>query len=262
MAGVKSGLRSAQPQLSHPRNIIIVRHGETPANKAGRTGRVCDTEQDVKLLRGKSDRDLPLTPRGREQARCIGRLIRKRWQFAQFDFYYDSGYRRSIETLKLILESYPKSERRRSKRRSHLDLRERDAGYLYGMTLNESRLAFPWWEKHEKRVGPVYSRPPGGESLADAWQRVHMFLNSLRRARPGKDVLIVAHGRLMLGFKYWLEKRPAMNVDRLYREHHHIHNCEAWWYERSTRDTKYLQCRRLVPRMRRSARKATKPVPR
>lgn len=234
-------------EYQHVRNIVIVRHGQTPANAAGRTGRFFNTAGDIALLAGRPDHELPLTEKGREQARLIGRLIRERWEFGQFNYYYDSGYRRAIETLDLVLEAFPETERAEGKRRSHLDLRERDAGYPYALTVHEGRNLFPWWERYELLVGPVYARPPGGESIADAWQRVHIFLNSVRRARAGKDVLLVTHGRLMVGFKYWLEKTPARDIDRLFAECKDINNGEAWWYQRDPTDTRYDFKGKLVP---------------
>lgn len=236
-----------QRRFRHPRSIVIVRHGETLSNTAGRKGRLWLNEKERAKLCGLADHELPLTKAGQEQARSIGRLIRREWGFDRFNIYYDSGYRRSIETLELLLEAFPESERDPARRRSHLDLRERDAGYLYSMTVSSARKAFPWWVRYERLVGPVYSRPPGGESLADAWQRVHSFLNSVRRSRAGQDLLVVTHGRLMLGFKYWLEKSPARDVARLYDEHAHIANGEAWWYRREPGDTAYHRVALLRP---------------
>lgn len=235
------------PKFEHVRNIVLVRHGQTPANAADRTGRFFDTAADIALLDGKPDHELPLTDKGREQARRIGRRIRTEWRIDRFDYYYDSGYRRAMDTLDLALEAFPASERDENKRRSHLDLRERDTGYPYVLTVQEGRTLFPWWERYEQLVGPVYARPPGGESIADAWQRVHMFLNSVRRARAGKDILVVTHGRLMVGFKYWLEKTPARDINRLFAEHKDIENGEAWWYHREPADRSFTLRGRLVP---------------
>jgi broad specificity phosphatase PhoE len=174
-------------------------------------------------------------------------MLRDEWGFKRFDAYFDSGYRRSIETLDLILRALPTRERRQADRCSHLDLRERDTGYPFLMTACEGDTFFPWWREYEEMVGPIYSRPPGGESIADAWQRVHMFLNSMRRSRAGDDVLIVTHGRIMLGFKYWMERHPACDVNRLYKERSRIRNCEAWWYRYDIDARRYVHIRRLVP---------------
>jgi len=235
-------------RFEHPRNIVLVRHGETPANRPGmRQGRYFVSASAIAKLRGRADHELPLTSKGRAQTLEIGRLMREKWPFRRFDVCYDSGYRRAMETLDLILESYPKNQSDPSTRRSHLDLRERDAGYSWTVPLKRARRLFPWWGKYEKRVGPIYSRPPGGESVADAWQRVHMFLNSVRRSRPGQSLLVVTHGRIMLGFKYWMEKIPAKDINRLYDEYEHIANAEAWWYRRDRHDRFYELVGKLLP---------------
>jgi len=233
--------RRRRKTLLHPRNVIIVRHGHTIANKAAkrRTGRFFNSQRVIAMLKGKADQDIPLTAEGVAQALAIGRLIRDRWRFKRFNICYDSGYERTMRTLDLILESFPANQREESTRRSHLDIRERDAGYAWTVPLRKSRKLFPWYEEYEKLVGPIYSRPPGGESVADAWLRVHMFLNSVRRARAGQDLLVVTHGRIMMGFRYWMEKRPASDVNALYEESKDIGNCEAWWYEHRAGDEKY-----------------------
>jgi broad specificity phosphatase PhoE len=233
--------------MEHPRNIVLVRHGETPANAADRTGRFFDTAKDIAMLGGKADHELPLTEQGRRQAQRIGLMMAERWPFRRFDVCYDSGFLRSIETLDLVLEAYPGQSDAGCERVSHLDLRERDTGYPYFLTLDEGRRLFPWWERYEQLVGPIYSRPPGGESIADAWLRVHMFLNSVRRSRQGQDLLVVSHGRIMLGFKYWIERHPAKDANRLYAEHEKIANGTAWWYRRTDDDKAYRLEGVLVP---------------
>jgi broad specificity phosphatase PhoE len=246
MAG-KTRKKAAVRRFEHPRNIVIVRHGETPANAARRTGRFFDSMKEIAKLGGKADHELPLNAKGIGEARRIGQLMREKWPFRRFDVCYDSGYERTMRTLDFILESFPENQQDETARRSHMDIRERDAGYVWTIPLRRGRKLFPWWEKYEKLVGPIYSRPPGGESIADAWLRVHMFLNSVRRSRPGQDLLVVTHGRIMMGFKYWMEKRPAGEVNELYEESKGIENCEAWWYRYSLRDRRYVLLDSLRP---------------
>ena len=246
-ARLGSRVEGGAETFQHPRNIVLVRHGETPANAADRTGRFFGSAREIAKLGGKADHDLPLTAKGRQQSRALGRLMRERWPFKRFLVCYDSGYERTMRTLDLILESFPKNRQDESTRRSHMDIRERDAGYVWTIPLRKGRKLFPWWEEYEKLVGPIYSRPPGGESIADAWLRVHMFLNSVRRSRAGQDVLVVTHGRIMMGFKYWMEKRPAREVNQLYEESKGIANCEAWWYRRDSRRERYVLRGRLRP---------------
>lgn len=236
--------------MQHPRNVVIVRHGATDRNGVKRVGRFLATEAERAKVSAVPDHQVALTRLGTRQAKAVGRVLYKDWGFRRFDIYFDSGYKRSIQTLDLILDAFPPAERESGRRRSHLDLRERDPGYTFLMTAGEARSYFPWWEEHEDLFGPVYSRPPGGESIADAWQRVHMFLNSLRRSRPGEDVLIVTHGRVMLGFKYWMEKHRAADIDQLYRKYRkRITNGETWWYRYDAKMRRYVLVRSCRPRI-------------
>ncbi len=210
----------------HVKEIVIVRHGQTLYNVVPRVGRFLASTPALIQVGGLPDHEVPLSDRGEEQARAVGKRVA---HLAPFDVYFDSGYKRSCETLNLLLEAFPESERAASKRRSHLDLREGEPGYLFNMTVTEVNRHFPWYQEYEAVFGKFYATPPGGESIAHVCSRVHMFLVSLRRARAGKRVLIVTHGRVMLCFRYWLEKIPASEVSKLF-EDTQIGNCDVLRY--------------------------------
>jgi broad specificity phosphatase PhoE len=212
--------------MPYAQEIVIVRHGETPYNVAPRVGRFLASTSAVIQAGGLPDHEVPLSKRGKEQACEVGKRLMK---LGNFDTYFDSGYKRSCETLNLILESFPESERDPEKRRSHLDLREREPGYLFNMTVTEVNRYFPWYQEYEAIFGKFYATPPGGESIAHVCSRVHVFLTSLRHARSDKRVLIVTHGRVMLCFRYWLEKIPASEVAKLF-DNTHIDNCDVLRY--------------------------------
>jgi len=54
------------------------------------------------------------------------------------------------------------------------------------------------WEEREKNWEQGRDpRPPGGESLHDAWIRVHTFVDSLLPAYRGKSVVLVTHGEII-----------------------------------------------------------------
>ncbi|MBN2537588.1 histidine phosphatase family protein [candidate division WOR-3 bacterium] len=224
----------------HPRNVILVRHGETDRNIVSRKNGILKSEEYRELVRGVPDHRVALTALGKRQAIAVGRHIIHTWGFSHFDAWYDSGYRRTVETLDLVLKCFPAKEQAGAHRRSRLEIRERTPGYIFEMVPDDVQTYFPWWAEHRRLFGSVYSRPPGGESIAEAWQRVHTFLTSLRRRWPGKDVLVVNHGRVMMGFKYWMEKRPASEVDAFFDYHkNRIRNGDTWWYRYSDRDRVY-----------------------
>ena len=85
-------------------------------------------------------------------------------------------------------------------------VRERDNGYTYDMTTAEAEAAFPWLQPYWDTFGAWFSRPPGGESLADVSHRVYLFLNMLFRDRAGKRVLVVTHGGTLRAFRFLLER--------------------------------------------------------
>jgi broad specificity phosphatase PhoE len=85
-------------------------------------------------------------------------------------------------------------------------VRERDAGYTYDMTEAEVRAAFPWLDPHWETFGPWFSRPPGGESLADVSNRAALFLDAMFRDRTGARVLVVTHGGTLRAFRFLLER--------------------------------------------------------
>ena len=58
------------------------------------------------------------------------------------------------------------------KERRNFYIRERDPGYTYDMTEAEAGSAFPWLAEYWQTFGGFFSRPPGGESLADVAARV------------------------------------------------------------------------------------------
>jgi broad specificity phosphatase PhoE len=213
--------------MDHPREIVIVRHGETPYNIAKRTAdRYFESAEEVERAGNLSDHQVPLNDAGRKQAQAVGASLAR---LGEFDTYFDSGYRRSIETLDIILEAFSESERHPAKRRSHLDLREREPGYTFNMKDEDVKLYFPWYNEHRTKRGMFYTVPPGGESLAQVCSRVHMFLISLRRARAGEKVLISTHGRVMLCFRFWLEKWAASKTDELFCDKD-FGNCEVLHY--------------------------------
>lgn len=70
---------------------------------------------------------------------------------------------------------------------------ERNVGVYEGLTQDEARLAFPrLWDGNVTRRWEI--GPPGGESIEEVFVRVAAGLNQLRRAHPGCEVLLVAHG--------------------------------------------------------------------
>jgi broad specificity phosphatase PhoE len=162
--------------------IKLVRHGESDAN----IGKVSSI--DV------GDHAIPLSERGREQARAAGRAMGK--EFLVGALVYTSPYRRTRETLTGIVEGAGAgTSAQASAVRVYEDprLREVEHGYDDVAAQEELRKVHGWF----------YYRFRGGESPADCYDRASSFLESMMRQVERKRtdrVLIVTHGLLIRCF--------------------------------------------------------------
>jgi broad specificity phosphatase PhoE len=152
--------------------IKLVRHGESAAN----TG-----EMDAQAV---GDHNVPLSLRGREQARAAGEKIGR--EFVQGALTYCSPYRRTRETLAGLLEGAGLTAEQQSAFRRFEDprLREVEHGYEPLEAQGELRRTHGWF----------YYRFKGGESPADCYDRTSTFLESMMRQAERKHAdRIVTH---------------------------------------------------------------------
>ena len=170
-------------------DLILLRHGQSQWNLENRfTGWV----------------DVPLSPRGEEEARNAGQKLRGR----KIDKLYTSVLKRAIDTAELALEAArigPLPTERDAA------LNERMYGDLQGKNKAEAAREFgPDQVKLWRRSYDV--RPPGGESLADTAARVLPYWERriLPDLRAGKNVLVAAHGNSL--------RALVMHLDGLTRE--------------------------------------------
>lgn len=203
------------PHTSRPTVLVLLRHAESARNVAKKGNRFFLDDEARKTVRGVPDHRTPLTPRGRQQAHQTGIALRR--DFGLFDYAYHSGYRRTRETLEHVLAAYSEEERRRIQVRHHLFLRERDTGYTFDMTTAEAESAFPWLQDYWNTYGPIFGRPPGGESLADVAKRAYLFLSMLFRERGGQRVLVVTHGGTLWMFRMLLERWSWEEAEERFR---------------------------------------------
>lgn len=158
--------------MPRPPEVVLLRHGETEWSASGRhTGRT----------------DVPLTERGRQQARALGTAVAGR----RFDEVLTSPLQRAAETCRLagldgtVLD----------------DVREWDYGDYEGRTTPEIREEEPGWTVWR---GPV----PGGEGIEEVAARADRVVARLVAA--GGDVAVVSHGHfLRVLTARWLELSPV-----------------------------------------------------
>ena len=169
-----------------PTRLWLVRHGQSTWNAAGR-------------IQGQSPRAGSLTPAGRDQAELAARQLAGLAPDATVIVASDLA--RTAETAAIIagwlglpLEFDP-------------GLREQDLGTLEGTASVTSDgpadgTADGPIDGPADGTGDVidqfwrdpYRRPPGGESVAAMYDRVHRTLRRLATGRPGAELIVVTHG--------------------------------------------------------------------
>lgn len=177
-------------RLPHPVDLHIIRHGETIANVEN-------------LVTGA--RDVPLTERGRIQAKQAGAKLSP-----HYDFAFSSKLERSKETLWLALEA---GRVRVAKCEEDPRLNERGLGEL---ELQPSR-SLP-----EYAAGNLAYSPPGGESYLAVTEKVLSFLTDvfdLVQRTGARRILISSHMgpmRIMEGILRE-ETNPVTVLNRSFR---------------------------------------------
>ena len=170
-----------------PNRIILVRHGESEGNV-----------DSMKYLTT-PDYKLNLTATGREQAMEAGIKIKE--LIGEENLYvYHSPYYRVRQTHEEIQKSIKDNV---TVTVEDPRLREQDWGHLRHPY--DSKII----DKKRDDYGPFYYRIPDGESVADVFDRVSTFLETMHRdmAKPDfpDNVLIVTHGMtLRLFLMRWL----------------------------------------------------------
>ncbi len=169
--------------------LVLLRHGESQWNLENRfTGWV----------------DVPLSPKGKEEAKAAGEKLRG----YRFDRAFSSVLARANDTLRIVLEVLGQTGIPIEKDKA---LNERMYGELQG--LNKAETAKKFGDEQVKIWRRSFDvRPPGGESLKDTAERVLPYYEA--RIKPwlakGETILIAAHGNSL--------RALVMQLDQLTRE--------------------------------------------
>lgn len=209
-----------------PKDLILLRHGQSEANIAQR-GSLNEYDLPNYLLR--HDSFHRLSPKGVEQAEEAGRWLRNNG-FGDFERYYVSPHIRARETA------------------SHLHLngnwniddlwRERDWGEYGTVPSREAqRVRYPD-SSTIRDQNFWYWKPVGGESLATGVRfRVRHILDNLRRLRNAENVIGVCHGELMSVFQFTLERLTVDAwLEKMSDPTQEISNCSILHYSRVNPD--------------------------
>ncbi len=171
--------------------LVLLRHGESQWNLENRfTGWV----------------DVPLSPRGMQEAKNAGEKLRP----YRFDRAFTSVLQRANDTLRLVLEVIGQPDIPTEKNKA---LNERMYGDLQG--LNKAETAKKYGEEQVKIWRRSYDvRPPGGESLRDTAERVLPYYEKAIKPHvlAGETLLIAAHGNSLRALVMELEQLSKEQV--------------------------------------------------
>ena len=171
--------------------LVLLRHGESQWNLENRfTGWV----------------DVPLTPRGVQEAQHAGEKLRS----FKFNLAFTSVLARANETLRVVLETIGQTSVPIEKDKA---LNERMYGELQG--LNKAETAKKYGEAQVKIWRRSYDvAPPGGESLKDTAERVLPYYEHTIKPYllKGETILVAAHGNSLRALIMELEQLSREQV--------------------------------------------------
>jgi broad specificity phosphatase PhoE len=189
-----------------PLSITLLRHAESVGNVADSQAHAAESEV---LDLDDRDADVPLSPRGREQASAIASWLGQ-GPDRQPDAVISSPYRRATETAERALRRTGVSPMYDER------LRERDLGLFDGLTGRGIRARYPEEAKRRQRLGKFYYQPPSGESWCDVVLRVRSLLHDVERL-DGARLWLVTHQAVIVCVRYALEEmteQALLDVDR------------------------------------------------
>lgn len=153
--------------------IVFIRHGQTDVNKDNR-------------LQG-SQVDAELNERGREYAKKAATNFNE----DEFDVVYSSPMKRAVETAKIFTKG--KKELQLDSRLLEFDFGDWDGKKMDDIAKDYPNVVDPWGKVNRDYV--KYAQD--GESYEEFDKRCGEFLDEMYQKYPDKNVLVVAHGRLI-----------------------------------------------------------------
>jgi broad specificity phosphatase PhoE len=182
--------------MTLPKNLIMVRHGQSEANIIQKDPRYADTRPEGFATR--HDSNMRLSPLGVEQAQATGEWLRAN-NLDQHGAYYVSPHTRAMETAANL----------RIQGDWIIDdlWRERDWGE-YGAAYSAKQQAETYPGSFAmKAQNSWYWKPVGGESLATGVRaRFNMAVTAMDRLENVDSVIGVAHGEFMSVARFVLER--------------------------------------------------------
>lgn len=211
-----------------PKNLFLVRHGESEGNLARRLFEESGdeaasyTEEFLSL----HESQYALTPKGTGQAKKAGAWFKK-MKLIEFDRYLTSSNVRAMQTAAYL--KLPQA-----KWMIDFNVREQDGGLF--TVIKPSKQDADYVDQKKFFDTQRFSfRAPQGESLGDVCNRIKIVLDTLARECNGKNVIIVCHGHVMRVFRMILERMSPEKIARYLRtkaQYGRIPNCSILHYTR------------------------------
>lgn len=210
-----------------PKNLFLVRHGESEGNLTRKNFETTKDESHFSdEFLGLHESQYQLTDLGIKQAKQAGAWFLKN-NLTKFDRMLVSNNVRAMETaahLNLVNAQWMQD----------FNLRERDGGMFNVITPSKRDSDYSDQQKfHDTQ--PFLWRPPQGESIADVCQRIKIILDTMARECDGKDVIIVCHGHVMRTFRIILERMSLQKANEFLSTHEpygRVPNCSIMHYTR------------------------------
>jgi len=165
--------------------LIVVRHGQTEENTKG-------------IIQGPL---VPLDGAGKKQAE----MIAERLKDEKIDVAYVSDYKRTIDTVDVILQFHPETVVIRESA-----LREKNTGIFVGRPNAEQKKA-----REESGLSFYEFKPEGGESLVDLQNRVLALYEKVVEQHPNKTVLFVTHNGVIKTLLLHLMKKTFIDWESI-----------------------------------------------
>lgn len=182
---------STKAQNISGNRILLVRHGETEWNRLHR-------------FQGRSD--VPLNPKGNNQARALGLALKNE----TIDAIYSSPLKRALETACHIAQFHPSIPLIKES-----GLIEMDLGDFEGMEAQQWKKEHPDFRKAwEKNPSTLFM--PQGESLNDVQQRaVKTLLRISESCAPESTIVICSHNFVIASLLCFASQTPLDHFRKL-----------------------------------------------
>lgn len=207
-----------------PEVLWLIRHGESAGNVARDAAHAANAQRID--ITGR-DVDVPLSPRGEEQARTLGEWFAALPDGERPDVLFASPYARAIQTARLFRAAGGVEP----DLRICIDerLREKEFGILDGLTTSGIVELLPEQAEFRRILGKFYHRPPGGESWCDVIFRLRSLLDTIALHHAGGRLMIVAHQVVVLCLRYVIEQLTEEEILAIDREGD-VANCSITEY--------------------------------